>query len=329
MVRTLINFSVVVIFVATSLAKVGAQSQVAAPTEQFWNNGIGHSTWALGLEPEEQKRMLALWNSIGEDLKTDSNALSGTYVKGGDSGYFLRWSTIGFVVIPYFDQHLITDYGYGKVALVDEWEVVFIPEKELKGGRGLSRMPLRWTAILGHFVPVEMLADFGEYRAGLGEYNEFNGSCCDFVPAFLSARIDRQDKPFPSGVPARHQHFLKNPVTGRITSVRKTRRVRNWGYDGNLYSQWMEKAALTPFTIDVGSREGLKKNMLFRIKGEHEHQRYLQVTEVGRAKSKGYVVQDISFGLREGFYRDYESGQTKRLPPIRVGIQITTSPVID
>src|SRR5947207_12638577 len=315
MVRASANLTVALLLITCGFAvqktlsqKPGTkQSQDPAYAGQKWDNGIFHSSWDLGLLPEDRKRMLTLWKSIGEDLKREKNDLAGTYVKGGyNSGYFLRWSIEkGFVVIPYFDQNLITDFGYGKVTFVNGSEVIFTPEKDLHGGRGLEKMPRKWTAILGYFVPVEMLGEFGKFRAGLGEYNEFNGSCCEFSPSFLCHRIDRLDKPFSQAIPARYEKFIKEPISGKVTYVGRARE-RNWGYDGKLYSQWMEKAVLTPVTIDVGSRHGVKKNMLFRISGEPQIERYLQVTAVGRRMSKGYVVQDISGGGKGGFYRDYE-----------------------
>src|SRR4030095_386108 len=163
--------------------------------EDLWDNNIGHRAWSIALEPNDRARMISLWNAIGEDLKNEQNKLAGTYVKGGySSGYLLRWSLRkGFVVIPYFDQNLITDFGYGSVSYVDSSKVIFTPERDLHGGRGLGKMPREWTALFEYLVPVEMLKDFGEYRAGLGQYNEFNGQCCDFSPDFLVSRMDRSE----------------------------------------------------------------------------------------------------------------------------------------
>ena len=324
--RTLISFFAAIAFVAAASVALKAQSQDAGAAPPSWDNGIGHSSWAIGLESNDRKKLLDLWDSIGEDLKTDGNDLAGTYVKGGDSGYFFRWSIAkGFVVIPYFDQNLITDYGYGKVTFVDDSEVVFTPDKDLEGGRGLDKMPRKWTAILGHFVPVELLGEFGMFRAGLGVYNEFNGNCCDFAPGFLAARIDRPDRPFPTGVPAKYEKFIKQPITGTITFVGKARTVRNWGYQGELHGQWMDKTMLTPVSISVGSLHGVKKNMLLRLEGDPQFERYLQVMGVGRAKARGFVVQELSTGVRKGFYHDYSDDQDKPLPRIRVGLKITSS----
>ncbi len=226
MPRFCVKFGSAILFIIVVLSGPHVMSQDAGRSEGTWNNGIGHSAWSLALEPEDRKRMLSLWELVGEDLKTENTDLAGTFFQGSyNAGYFLRWSPArGFVVIPYFDQNLITDYGYGKVTVVDETDVIFTPEKELGGGRGLDKIPRRWTTVLGLFVPVEMLGDFGNYRAGLGVYNEFNGRCCEFAPAFLVGRIDRLDKPLSRGIPPRYKRFIKEPITTKIVLQEK----REW-----------------------------------------------------------------------------------------------------
>jgi len=299
--------------------------------EDFWDNNIGHRAWSIALEPNDRARMISLWNAIGEDLKNDQNELAGTYVKeGNSSGYFLRWSLRkGFVVIPYFDQNLITDFGYGSVRYVDSSKVIFTPERDLHGGRGLAKMPREWTALFEYLVPVESLKDFGEYRAGLGEYNEFNGQCCDFSPSFLVARIDRLQMTRSFPIPDRYRHFFKEPITGEITAVQKARAVKKWGYDGKLYSHWIERAVLHPVRMSVGRRNGVRPHMLFRMIGEPSSGRYLEVIRVGLKESSGFVVEDISGGDAPGFYRDSETNQQKAFQTIKAGIRITTSPVVD
>ena len=326
--RAFLRFGLLTIVIALGVVTLAAQSAASSNDERTWANDIGHSSWDLALEPVDRKRMLSLWDSIGEDLKTEKNELAGTVVKGGyNSGYFLRWSVSkGFVVVPYFDQNLIVDYGYGRVTVVDESDVIFTPEKDLNGGRGLENMPRRWTAVLGYFVPVEMLADFGLFRAGLGDYNEFNGRCCEFAPGFLAKRIDRPELAFPKIVPVKYRNLIKDPIAGTITWVGKSRHVRDWGYQGKLYGEWMDKAVLTPVSLNVGRVEGVKKNMLFRMSGEPFFERYVQIITVGERTSKAYIVEDISSG-REGFYRDDSSEEDKPLPVVRPGTRVTTSTV--
>ncbi|HEX8455808.1 MAG TPA: hypothetical protein VF656_00660 [Pyrinomonadaceae bacterium] len=293
-----------------------------------WDNGIGHSSWDMALAKEEREKLLQLWDSIGEDLKTERNELAGTYVKGGyDAGYFFRWSVNkGYVLIPYFDQNLITDFSYGKVDFVGHSEVNFTPERDLNGGRSIGKMPRKWTAISGYFVPVEMLKDVGDYMAGFGEYNEFNGQCCEFRPNFLARRIDRPDVKFDYPVSPAYAKFIKQPVEAEITFVGRKKTVKDWGYQGELYGQWMERAVLIPVKISAGRAHGVKPNMLFRLIGEPNFYQYLHVMRVYRRTASGYIVRDISGNGKET-YTDYETNREKPLPPIKVGTKVTTSPV--
>jgi len=295
-----------------------------------WDNGIGHSSWDVGLEKREGEKMIQLWDSIGEDLKTEQNKLAGTYVKGGYSaGYFFRWSiNKGYVLIPYFDQNLITNFSYGEATVVDNSEVIFIPERDLDGGRSIGKMPRKWTAIGSHFVPVEMLKDYGDYVAGFGEYNEFNGQCCEFAPNFLARRIDRQEEKLDYPVPPKYARFIKLPIKAEITLVGRKKTVKDWGYQGKLYGDWMERAVLIPVKISAGREHGVKRNMLFRLIGEPSFYQYLQITRVHQQTASGYIVRDISGGGKET-YSDVESDQERPLPPIKVGTKVTTSPVLN
>jgi hypothetical protein len=293
-----------------------------------WNNSIGHSSWDIALAKEEREKMLQLWDSIGEDLKTEQNKLAGTFVKGGyDAGYFFRWSIgKGYVLIPYFDQSLITDFSYGKATLVGNAEVIFTPERDLKGGRSIGKMPRKWTAIGRYFIPVEMLKDFGDYMAGFGEYNEFNGQCCAFRPNFLARRIDRPEVKFDYPVSPEYAQFIKHPIKAEVTFIGRKKTVKDWGYQGKLYGQWMERAVLIPVRISAGRAHGVKRNMLFRLIGEPDFYQYLQIMRVQQQTASGYIVRDISGDGKET-YTDVETDREKPLPPIKVGTKVTTSPV--
>lgn len=272
--------------------------------------------------------MLQFWDSIGEDLKTEQNKLAGTFVKGGyDAGYFFRWSiNKGYVLIPYFDQNLITDFSYGKATFAGNAEVIFTPERDLKGGRSIGKMPRKWTAIGGYFVPVEMLKDFGDYMAGFGEYNEFNGQCCDFSPNFLALRIDRPEVKFDYPVSPEYAQFIKHPIKAEITFIGRKKTVKDWGYQGKLYGRWMERAVLIPVRISAGRAHGVKRNMLFRLIGEPDFYQYLQIMRVQQRTASGYIVRDISGDGKET-YTDAETDREQPLPPVKVGTRVTTSPI--
>jgi hypothetical protein len=316
---------VVLVLLLSLYASAAVRSQEAQYWK--WDNGIGHSNWDLGMEKEDAEKLRRLWDAIGEDLKTEREGLAGTYLKGGyNAGYFFRWSVgKGYILIPYFDQSLITDFSYGAVKVVNASEVSFTPERDLrKGGRGIGGMPRRWAAVGKYFVPVEMLGEFGEYMAGLGRYNEFNGRCCEFAPEFLAARIDGPGEQVEHPVPPKYARFIKRPVEAEVTFVGKKKVVKDWGYEGKLYSEALGPVALIPVRINAGSGRGLKRNMLLRLVGQPDFYQYLQVMRVARRTASGYVVRDISSGGKET-YKDLETGEEKPLGPVEVGMRVTTS----
>jgi hypothetical protein len=70
--------------------------------------------------------------------------------------------------------------------------------------------------------------------------------------------------------------------------------------------------------------------MLFRMVGEpRETGRYFQVLKVRQTVSSGYVVHEYFEKSKARTYHDYEDLRDKALPLIRIGIKVTTSPVID
>lgn len=286
--------------------------------QDLWNNNIGHSAWEIALPPGERQRLLALWNSIGDDLKNDKNPFAGTYVKGGYNwGYFLRWSTNkGFVVVPYFDQNLITDYGYGNVKFIDPSQIVFTPDKQLRrGGRGLDEMPRMWTAIWNYLVPVSSLREFGQFHAGRGNFNEFNGPCCEFVPSFLAQRTEG---PISATVDPKYLKFIKQPLVAEITSVGRRRIVPQWGYTGQYGSTSLGRTSLTPIRLSIGRQQGVYLNMLFTLVGQPRTQ-YVQVSRVYQNQSDGYVVRTLNDGKEA-------EAEEKSLPPVVAGGLVTTNP---
>ena len=316
----------IILVLLLSTASILAQD---SDVPSHWDNGIHHSSWDLALEANDRKKLLDLWDAIGDDLKKPDHRLAGTYTKIDDnSGYFLRWSLRkGFIVVPYFDQNLITDFGYGRVTIADDSDVIFLSQRQLNGGRGLSKMPQRWASILGYFMPTERLKDFAQFRAGLGQYNEFNGRCCEFRPTFLAQRIDGEPDSLAKVVPSKYSHLMRQPITGEIISVGRRKTVKDWGYEGTLYSEWIEKAVLIPVRIDAGRKAGVKRNMLFRLLGEPNFVQYLQVMRVSERASFGYVVRNVTSNRNETF-RDSADAE-RPIPPIRVGVKVTTSPMVD
>lgn len=310
------------LLILTVLTAVSANAQIQGDR---WENGIGHSAWQIALGDADKARLLNLWNEIGDDLQHHPHALAGTYVKGGYSaGYFLRWTlNKGFVVIPYFDQNLIGDFGFGTVTVDHDGEVIFETTRQLVGGRGLDRMPKRWVPIGKYLVPVDSIKEFGLFQAGLGIYNEFNGRCCEFSPAFLAHRIDQEHVPFDYPVTAKYLRFIKKPVDARIVWLGKLKKVKKWGFQGKLYGESLEDVVLVPVRIDAGLANGVRSNMLLRIVGEPDFYQYLHITKVKLKTATGFVVRDTTDGVET--YHDSETDTRKPLPPVQIGTRVTTS----
>lgn len=87
----------------------------------MWTNGLKPHAWYV-TEPENKKAIIEKWGEIGRDLETETNPLAGTFGDiGYESGYMLRWSiNKGFILIPYWDQSLISDFSYGKVEITPD-----------------------------------------------------------------------------------------------------------------------------------------------------------------------------------------------------------------
>lgn len=284
------------------------------------------SSFVVGLSDEDRQKMKSLWNEIGEDLKTEQNAAAGTYVNlGYYNGYFLRWTIDkGFILISYYDQDYIQDFSYGTVNFIDNSEIIFSPQRELSNGRPFKKLPRKWTVLGRRLIPIENLKDFGLFQAGLGEYNDFNGDCCEFTPSFTNHKMEGDLSL--SVIPEKYKRFLVKPISGKIISVGKKKVVNEWSYEGKLYSRWMDKTALVPVKINVGRKQGVKKNMLFSIIDglEYENIQYVQIIKVYENTSQGFVVREFTYEGKEVYF-DYVDDKEKPFPPIKIGTKISTN----
>jgi hypothetical protein len=87
-------------------------------------------------------------------------------------------------------------------------------------------------------------------------------------------------------------------------------------------------ATLTPVRVDAGSRQGVRRGLLFRltgIPGDSGAHQYLKITRVRPDSSDGVVVRDLDDAGRETFY-ELETDRHLPLAPITVGTKVTTRP---
>ena len=285
---------------------------------------------------EEAAALNARWKALGEELKSGAGEFAGTYHEAGALRHgYLRWAPGGGFVYLYVYEHFsVLDFSYGRVK-VTPTAVVFEVERERLGvarARPPSAMPRRWVAarwrLTNYFIPEKDIAEFGTYVGGFGVYNEFNGPCCEFTPFFRAEPRRAPAKSFDvPEVPAPYARLMRRPVETTIKSVGRRRVVREFGLEGELYSQWFERASLTPVTFDAGRASGLKPGMLLRLADEPGGQ-FLKVTRVGATRSGGVLIRDVDEDGRETFYDSDGGGEPrqKEFPPVRAGARVTSAP---
>ena len=286
---------------------------------------------AVDRQNPEVRQLLERWDRIGAEAE------GLIYQKSGYRGWLLRWAPqAGFVYVFHSEGLSIIDFSYGKVEVTSS-EIRFIPERDMRESYRGNKLntPLTWVAAqsprLKFMIPKDEIQNFGQYVAGLRDYNDFNGPCCEFDPFFVSTRE------VTSGVaaivvPDEYQRFISRPITGRIVSVGKRRIVKSYGLEGKLYSQSFEKSSLTPITIDVGRMHGLRKNMLLRFTGDQFNlpDQLIRVTSVGRQTASAVVIRSVDDGKNESYLVNL-SGPNQRInfPPVRPGMRVTSSPILN
>lgn len=325
--------------VACAFARASAQTE--ADERLFVFDPDLQRPWRLPEETtrEEAAALNARWKAIGEELKSAPGEFAGTYFDGGDTRHsYLRWSPGGgFVYLYAYEHFAVLDFSYGRVE-VTPTAVVFEVERERRGAASVrqpSPTPRRWVAarwrLTNYLVPEKDVAEFGAYVGGFGPYNDFNGPCCDFTPFYRAKprRAPGESFDVPE-VAAPYARLMRRPVVATITSLGRRRVVKDFGLKGEIYSQWFERASLTPVTLSAGSASGLKAGMLLRLADEPGGQ-YLKVTRVRAARSEGVLIRDIDEDGRETFYDFADGGGPTRkdFPPVRVGARVTSAPPAD
>jgi hypothetical protein len=90
--------------------------------------------------------------------------------------------------------------------------------------------------------------------------------------------------------------------------------------------------SITPITIDAGSRNGVKRGMMFFLvdSGDNFNQ-ILKINGVGLLKSRGVVIRRVDKDGNEAYEGKFEVQSSKSpeipFPILKVGIKLTTSPI--
>lgn len=311
--------------------------------DRRWVNGVTESWWfADGFTDAEASAAAARWKAIGDELAGAKGAAwAGDYFRGGDThGTYLRWSPRAGFVIAHVDkcQAMVMGLVHGRVEATPGL-MRFFPELDKHPARGhgghgapahreprdvLDFVPVEWRGGR-RLIAEEEMADFGDYVAGLGRYNQWvSFMFLDYVTFFSRMGEDEAGGSPSPAVPHAYRRFLKKPVEARVTSVGRRVIRRDYHVEGESTSMTFERASLTYVTIDAGSERGVKPGMILRVVRGGEEEDSLLVMRAGRRASTAAVVREVDERGAETFY-SHEESREKRRSKVSAGWRLTTS----
>lgn len=290
-----------------------------------WDTGSGEPLWVnlKDFSKQELDTAIGLWNKIENDNRTgNSREWTGYYFKGDViHSTVLRWSPeAGFIMVE-VDNCAATLMGlaYGKVIVSPELlEFIFEYHKasashsHTKAHRPAPAIkkfiPVRWGSA-EYLIDEVQIADFGDYVGGFGRYNhrfpEVGG--IDFFARRITQPQNNVEE-LPQ-VPSIYKRFIKKPIDAeiKVVGVPEIRRVRDyddtWAYQSH-----------TPVAINVGSLNGVKRGMNFRVLSSDQAE-VVTIIRVSKHSSEGVIVRSLDENKQE-----YEID-----PKIRPGWLLSTS----
>lgn len=326
-----------------------AQTQPQLGSDGRWVNGVTEPWMFPDSVAKDSIREAQLrWVRIeGEQRTASDNPWVGDYFVGGDThGSYLRFAPQGGFVVFHVNkcEARVMGFSYGKVSLSAAL-IQMLPDKTEHGSAqhghsstsSLRYLPVTWHRVK-YLVPEEEIADFADYVAGLGEFNDPSFSLVEYARFFSMAESERpatagaeQAKTQPNQgkllfiapvVPPGYESFIKKPVDAKIIS-----RGRSY-IKHDPENDWWNTLTI-PVTINVGAAHGLKEKLLLRVLrsvGFGGRDEFVRITRVGLRSARGVIERPVrkqpcvKFDPTDDCLDpDYE--------PVRIGWKLTTNPV--
>lgn len=320
-----------------------------AQTDSYgrWENGVSEAWWFDPAEfaAESISEVQTRWQNIGvENDGSKDNGWQGDYSSGGEThGTYMRWSRQGGYVLMNIDKCAarVMGFSYGTAEASDalvEFKTVFKQSSSHTHGHAHSPppvkirfLPVTWRGVR-YLIGENEIADFGDYAAGLGNYNRGLGEfmISDAHDFFYKIKVQAQkdqanedqpnekDKSLPV-VPPGYERFVKKPIEAKLTSVgtgyRKIARENEWWDD-----------FVIPVTISAGQASGVKRKMSLRLVGLEGFggiEEIVEIKQVGLRASRGVIVRPIRKNPCVKFSDEDDCAEPEYLP-LKVGLQLTT-----
>ncbi|HJU54275.1 MAG TPA: hypothetical protein VJ715_06880 [Pyrinomonadaceae bacterium] len=309
-----------------------------------WANGVSEA-WRFpdSVPKEEIRKLISLWESIAKDNQQSSGGeWAGDYFIGGEThGSYMRWSLeSGFVSVAVNKcEAKVVEFSYGKAMNLTP-VIQLTTEQTVSSGHSHGRSHSIQGAI--NFVPVkyrgerilipeDKMSDFGDYVAGLGDFNGALAIHYDLgAPFFYKLGPVSAVESAVGGavVPQGYEKFLKKPVETLITKVNKRVVKSEFNYEapsGAVISYavtYTAPVSVTSITLDAGSAAGIKRGMVLWAVGTGDE---VRITRADPHTSVGIIVRNLNDKGRETFY-DNEAERERLYPRVRAGWKLTTSP---
>lgn len=313
-----------------------------------WENGITEPWFVSDFTKEEINAVQTLWQAIeAENRKQSTHEWAGDYFVGSEvHGTYLRWSPQSGFIIANVDkcQARLMGLTYGKV-MASPTLIRFLPEfsKTASMSHGHSQSHAKTPAEL-RFLPVkgrgdhflvadDQIREFGNYVAGLGNYNDPNRFLLDAIEFFTKSRKVVLSEPVtsetneaarvdesPFVLPPGYERYLKKPIDAQITEIGP-------GYRKRTENQWWDDSIIR-VKINAGSAHGVQRRMSFKVidsKGFGGSDEAVEVTHVGLRSSQGRIVRTIR---KRPCVKIDATDDCKEIEyqTLKVGQRITTNP---
>ena len=306
----------------------------------YWENGVSES-WRFSsseFTKAEADTTIARWNKIGA-LGLSEQEWGGDYFRGDDThGTYLRWSPQDGFVLAHVDKCAaqVMQVVYGSVRVAGDI-IEFVPEF-LKGSprhgtmhhgsQRLSVIQFVPTCFRGlqHLISPQLVPQFANFAAGLDQQNA--GLQTAGWPGYeFYYRLNGVEQPAsPADLPVfppNYRRFVRHPIQATVVKVISRKIKKNSSADAEPYYQ-----SNIVVRIDVGSANGVKRKMVFRLVGSVAHDT-LEVLRVQKHSSLGRIVRDVDDDHADIYYEwDREANQQEvgRSPVIVPGWRLTTAP---